>query len=314
MYKENVLVVDDSIFICNIVEKELSSDIINVLKANDGKSALEIVNRDRLSLILLDITLPDIDGYDVCKQIKGNPLNSDIPVIFITSRENEESLIKAFAVGAIDYISKPFSALELNARVQAHLENKRIKDALRQINVELQKALAENIRLAYRDRLTGLYNRHFFLENIEKIVDEAKSDKKDIWLFMFDIDDFKGINDTYGHQHGDFVLANISTIINKHCSYSGIACRWGGEEFISVIHSMEEEEVEKKIRDICYEINNYNFNYKDKYLRCSVSAGISKYNFSLNIDENISLSDEAMYYKKRNGKNGYHIRRSDSNY
>lgn len=314
MYKENILVIDDSIFICKIVEKELNSNNINVLKANDGQSAMEIVNNVRLSLILLDITLPDTNGYSICKEIKKSILNSDVPVIFITSRENEESLVKAFEVGAIDYISKPFSSLELNARVKAHLENKRIKDTLKQMNVELEKALTENIRLAYRDKLTGLYNRHYFLENIEKIIFETKKNNNDLWLFMFDIDDFKKINDTYGHQHGDFVLTNISTIINKHCSYSGIACRWGGEEFVAVIHSMKEEEIEKKAQDICDEISNYNHNYKDKYLNCSVSLGISRYNFSLNIDENISLCDEAMYYKKRNGKNGYHIKRSDRKY
>ncbi len=279
------------------------------MKAYNGESALEIINRERLSLILLDITLPDTNGYSICKLIKQSKLNSDVPVLFITSRENEESLVKAFEVGAMDYISKPFSALELNARVQAHLENKRIKDTLKQINIELEKALAENIRLAYRDRLTGLYNRHYFLENINRILDEAKENDKTLWVVIFDLDDFKKVNDTYGHQHGDFVLENIATIINKHCSYDGVVCRWGGEEFVAIINSVNEEEIEKRIQDICHEIYNYNFNYKDKNLYCSVSAGISRYDFSLNIDENISISDEAMYYKKRNGKNGYHIRK-----
>jgi PleD family two-component response regulator len=130
MNKENILVIDDSLLICSIVERELSSATIKVLKAYDGKTAKEIVNNEKLSLILLDITLPDTVGYNICKQIKSGSFNSDIPVIFITSRENDESLVKAFAVGAIDYISKPFSSLELNARVKAHLENKRIKDRL----------------------------------------------------------------------------------------------------------------------------------------------------------------------------------------
>lgn len=313
MYKENILVIDDSILICSIVERELKSETINVLKAYDGKTAMHILNNERLSLILLDITLPDTDGYNICKRLKADSANSDVPVIFITSRENEDSLVKAFEVGAIDYISKPFSSLELNVRVKAHLENKRIKDELKQTNEELQKALAENIRLAYRDKLTNLYNRHFFLENIDKIIKESKLDNKELWLFMFDIDDFKRVNDSYGHQHGDFVITNIATIINKHCSYSGIVCRWGGEEFVAVVHNIRQTEIEKKAQDICNEISSYNFNYKDIDINCSISIGISKYDFSLNIDENISLCDEAMYYRKRNGKNGYHIRSLDIN-
>ncbi len=310
MYKENILVIDDSLLICSIVERELKSETINVLKAYDGEGAMHILNNEKLSLILLDITLPDTDGYNICKYIKESSANSDVPVIFITSRENDDSLVKAFEVGAIDYISKPFSALELNARVKAHLENKRIKDELKQTNEELQKALAENIRLAYRDKLTNLYNRHFFLENTEKIVREAKNSKKELWLFMFDIDDFKKVNDSYGHHHGDFVIANVATIINKNCSYNGITCRWGGEEFVAIVYNMKQEEIEKKAQDICNEINNYNFNYKDIKVKCSVSVGVSTYDFSINVDENISLCDEAMYCKKRNGKNGYYIRRS----
>lgn len=309
MIKENVLVIDDSIFICNIVEKQLASESINILRAYDGKSALDMVKEIKPNLILLDLMLPDMDGYDVCKKIKEVPANDDIPIIFLTSKGDEDSIVKAFKVGAIDYISKPFSTIELDARVKAHLENKRIKDALRQINIELENALAENKRLAYTDKLTGLYNRHYFLENIEKFRENSKLNNTNLWIALFDIDDFKKINDIYGHHHGDFVLANVALIIDKHCSQTGMSCRWGGEEFISAVYDVSDEELEVKIQSICNEVYNYNFKCGDIDVHCTLSVGISKFDFSLSIDENIILSDKAMYYKKRNGKNGYYFSR-----
>ncbi len=307
MIKENVLVVDDSILICNIVEKKLTSDNINVLKAYDGISALEIIKEVKPNLILLDLLLPDTDGYSICEKIKNNPSTSDIPIIFLTSQVDEDSIVKAFNVGAIDYISKPFSAIELNVRVKAHLENKRTKDALKQANIELENALIENRRLAYTDRLTGLYNRYYFLEHINKLIEKSKLNNLPLWFILFDIDDFKKINDTYGHYQGDCVLKNVALIIEKHCSHAGISCRWGGEEFISSVYGINEEDLEIKIQSICNEVANYNFKYNDIDIHCTLTVGISKFDYSLNIDENIIISDKAMYYKKRNGKNGYYF-------
>lgn len=307
MNKENVLVIDDSILICNIVEKKLSSENINVLKAYDGKTALDIINEIKPNLILLDLLLPDTDGYSICKKIKSTPSTSDIPIIFLTSQIDEESIVKAFNFGAIDYISKPFSAIELNVRVRAHLESKRIKDALKQANIELEKALKENQRLAYTDRLTGLYNRHYFLENIIEYIEKSKSEDSPLWIILFDIDDFKNINDTYGHYHGDCVLANVASIIDKHCICAGMSCRWGGEEFISAVYGINELDLESKVQSICSEVSNYVFKCNDVDIHCTLTVGISKFDYSLNIDENIILSDRAMYYKKRNGKNGYYF-------
>ncbi len=305
MERDTVLVIDDSMLICNIIEQKLTSEGINVLKALDGKNGIELAIKEQPDLILLDLVLPDTDGHDVCKKIKSCESVADIPIIFLTSKVDESSIVKAFQVGAIDYVSKPFSPIELYVRVQAQLESQRIKDALKLANSKLEEALIENKILAYTDKLTGLDNRLCFLENIETLVTDSKEKTEELWLMMYDIDSFKSINDTYGHHNGDLVLKGVASIIKKNCQDIGLACRWGGEEFITAIYGLDKLQLTQLLEIICSEIATTVFGDEQIKIRCTISIGASRYDHNFNLEENVVYADEAMYYRKKNGKNGF---------
>ena len=216
-----ILVVDDTETNVDILV-ELLNDLYEVIVAIDGESALEIAHEEDVDLILLDIMMPGMDGYEVCRRLKENERMRDIPVIFITANTSEESIEKAYDLGGNDYVTKPFKPKELLARVNRELEmQKLIRDL---------KASKEELKiLAATDPLTKLYNRRYFSKISEDIFNIAKRKKSHLSLIMIDIDKFKKINDTYGHQTGDEVIMALAKIMIEQIRDSDIVCRFGGE-------------------------------------------------------------------------------------
>ncbi|OJT89993.1 diguanylate cyclase response regulator, partial [Clostridioides difficile] len=226
-----ILVVDDSVLMCDLIDKTLTKDNFKVKKAFNAIEAKEFIEEFIPDIILLDIILPDNSGFEFCKEVKSNARTADIPIIFITSKNTDTDIVKGFGVGAIDYMVKPFSMTELKARVIAHLEVKKSQDKLKKINNELESSLEKLNRLVVRDYLTGLYNRRHIINQLMEQRRINKYSETSISLILGDIDDFKVINDTYGHEAGDFVLTVISSIIKKNCRQIDTVSRWGGEEF-----------------------------------------------------------------------------------
>ena len=232
-----LLVIDDSAYICCQIEQIFKyEDDLKLVSANSGEEALAKVRSFMPDLILLDVVLPDVEGYDLYHQIKAIDKNNAI-IIFLTSKDQDSDIVKGFSLGASDYIKKPFHNEILKSRILAHLNEKQIKDQLRRENEEMEAHMKKLNSMAFRDTLTGLYNRRYVEEQLKGLI--MKEDKQ-VALLMCDVDNFKHINDLYGHEIGDVVLIGIANIIGS--AHPDIhAIRWGGEEFLICLFNMDKE-------------------------------------------------------------------------
>ncbi len=216
--RPKILIVDD--VPANIkMLREVLKDRYDIIFATSGQDALDLMDPGALpDLILLDIMMPDMDGYEVCRILKSDDLTAKIPIIFITSKDDEEDEIKGFELGAVDYVTKPFSIPVVKARVQTHVELKQ------------QREILEN--LSSIDGLTGVPNRRNFDEFLDRNWHFCMRASKTISLIMIDIDHFKTFNDHYGHLEGDECLKQVAAVL-KTCINrdTDMLARYGGEEF-----------------------------------------------------------------------------------
>ncbi len=219
--KQTVLIVDDMPSNIEILEGVLGTDY-EVLFATSGKDALEIASAQNPDLILLDIVIPDMDGYEVCARLKSNPKTQDIPVIFVTAKDQEEDESKGLNAGVIDYITKPIRPAIVKARVHNHLELKRYRDSLK--------------TLSMMDGLTGIPNRRQFDEALENEWRRARRNQTSLALLMMDIDFFKAFNDHYGHLAGDDCLRQLARSLAEVIRRpADLVARYGGEEFVALL-------------------------------------------------------------------------------
>ena len=219
--KQKILIADDERFNLNILVDILKPDY-KVIVAKDGKQALERAKSNPPDLILLDIMMPEMDGYEACKNLKENEQTKDIPVIFITAMKEEGNEAKGFDLGAMDYITKPFQAAIVIARVKAQLKMKWQADMLRQ--------------MARMDGLTEIPNRQKFEETFDKEWNRAVRNKTPLSVAFMDIDFFKQYNDAYGHGRGDKCLKEVAqALVESTRRPADFVARYGGEEFIAIL-------------------------------------------------------------------------------
>jgi len=225
--RQTVLIVDDEPMNIEILYETLSAEH-EILFATNGQEALRIASSELPDLILLDVVLPDLDGYQVCTQLKSDSKTRDIPVIFITAMDHEEDETKGLDVGAIDYLSKPIRSPIVRARVRNHLELKRHRDYLG--------------KLSATDGLTGIANRRWFDEQLEREWRRARREHAPLSLLLMDIDFFKAYNDHYGHLAGDDCLLQIALMPNQ-CTKrpADLVARYGGEEFVCLLPDTDAE-------------------------------------------------------------------------
>lgn len=296
MYK--ILVVDDVKTNVDILV-DLLAEEYDVLVSLDGQTALDIVDEEKVDLILLDIMMPEMNGYDVCKSLKQNLKTKDIPIVFITAMSDEESIEKAYGVGGSDYITKPFKPRELLARVKKELQ-------VQTLIQELERSQERLKHLASIDSLTNLYNRRYFSKVTEHIFDLAKREKEEISLIMMDIDNFKLVNDTYGHQFGDEVIITLSHRLIENQRKSDIVCRYGGEEFVILLPNTNIDGAQVVAEKIREDIENITVNItEDSYLKFTVSIGVSMVRMEeeYTIEAVLKRADDALYEAKQSGKN-----------
>lgn len=218
---QRILLIDDSEDIHHLVRARLKGLGVEVLDANEGTRGLEMVREIEPDLILLDVNMPDISGFDLCKQLKDDAQTHDIPVIFLTGENETVNKVKGFDLGAVDYVTKPFDPAELRARVRAALKTKELVDAL--------------ATQAQIDGLTQLHNRRYFDRRLSAAITEGRRYKRAIGLLLIDVDHFKSINDAFGHPKGDLVLRRLAELLRVGCRESDVACRYGGEEFTLIL-------------------------------------------------------------------------------
>ena len=397
-----ILIVDDTPKNIQLLGTVLKNVGYKIIVASNGIQALGILEKIKPDLILLDVMMPDLDGYETCKRIKESEKLKNIPVIFLTAKTQPEDIVKGFDLGAVDYIVKPFNSSELLARVKTHLELKfnqellqtllnfqrdmvlmtdgekviaanysflkfancknvedfnlkydHIKDLL-EFEVKVEKNdVSKLLRLpkeeefkvkmkrdngeylifrikqnvipekevsilslvditqlenqkssleekASIDELTKVYNRTKFQQLFKNILEENQVNPKSLCLVIFDIDHFKKINDTYGHNKGDDVLVNIASFIKSQIRMSDILCRWGGEEFTLLLVGSNIEDGVKICEKIRVQVQNHPF-IQDRQV--TVSMGITHYLPNDNLETFVARADNALYLAKRTGRN-----------
>lgn len=285
--KKTILIVDDTETNIDIL-LELLGEKYDVIVALDGVSALEIVDENQVDLILLDIMMPQIDGYEVCGRLKSKESSLNIPIIFITARDDENSIEKAYEAGALDYITKPFKALELLARVNVQLK---VKELINHLDF-----------ISSYDEMTGIYNRRKFFELSEK---KFAQNKSDLYAVMIDIDKFKNINDSYGHPMGNNVIKLVAKTISKQLSDDAVFGRLGGEEFAIVYNYSSSSGVVENIEKIREAIENLEIiSDNGDSIKFTISEGVAKASQETkNLDELLKYADMSLYEAKGLGRN-----------
>ncbi|MEO5833368.1 MAG: diguanylate cyclase [Nakamurella sp.] len=220
-----ILVADDSLLIRAVVRAGLEDEGYLVVEAVDGTAALEQCRTLRPDVVLLDIEMPGLDGYEVLQRLKADPVLTDIPVVFLTSRTDTADIVAGLRGGAHDYLKKPFEPAELLARVGSAVHVKQLQDQLWERNAELN-------RMSRTDSLTGLFNRWHLQDELSRQRQTAHRHHEPLAVVLFDIDHFKHVNDTYGHPAGDLVLCEFSRRLGEQVRAGDVVGRWGGEEFL----------------------------------------------------------------------------------
>lgn len=219
--KHRILIVDDAATNIEILNEVLGAEY-DSLFAMDGATALRLAVEEEPDLILLDVVMPGLDGHEVCMRLKADARTKGIPVIFISGLSDESDEAKGLEIGAIDYITKPFSPPIVRARVRNHLQLKRYQDMLE--------------RLSVLDGLTGIANRRRFDETLDHEWLRSRRQGTTMSLIMIDVDCFKAFNDNYGHAAGDECLKRVAAVLAEAVSRPGdLVARYGGEEFVVIM-------------------------------------------------------------------------------
>jgi diguanylate cyclase (GGDEF)-like protein len=289
-------VVDDNADNVDLLTQYLSGLGYEVIPAFDGAEALLIAARETVDLILLDVMLPQLSGFDVCRRLKAQEGTNYIPVVLVTVRDDTRSKLEGFAAGADDYITKPFDIEELSARVKSLLRIKLLQDQLREANSRLEK-------MSVTDGLTGIYNHRHFIERLEIETRRAERYGRPLAVIMLDVDHFKEINDERGHLFGDYVLRRLAEIFQAVGRASDLVARYGGEEFaILVTDTAGAATLAERIRQA---VETGEFNFEKQRADVRVSAGVCQALASSVHEGNeiLRLADEALYEAKQSGRN-----------
>jgi two-component system cell cycle response regulator len=443
----NVLVVDDIVSNIKLLEAKLLNEYYTVFTATNAKDALDLLDHNKIDVVLLDVMMPDMDGFETCKRIKSNPSTTHIPVVMVTALSDTEDRVKGLEAGADEFLTKPIDDTALFARVRSLARMKAVIDELKlrnTTNAELggsiiemkdnfsnnqlllidddlvqakniskmlapitsqiriisdiseletnedyvpdlviiscqleqsdplrisvmlkanakfrdtvlilsadeentslvikglelgindyfiypidsnellariktqlrRKRYQDNLRndlelsmnLSIKDSLTGVFNRHYFDTHIKQMVNKANDNKRPLCLLMCDIDYFKQVNDTYGHQAGDVVLKTISAVLKNNFRVTDLVARYGGEEFTVLLNDLTINEAMYIAERLRKEVETINFKIKlqEQPLTKTISIGVTEYKLGESISNFIDRTDKAMYKAKDSGRN-----------
>ncbi len=291
---QKILVVDNEPANINILIGILDNPDYEILAATTGEEALKVTLSEKPDLILLDIVMPETDGYEVCAKLKANAATRNIPVIFITSLDEEEDETKGLEYGAVDYISRPLTPPIVKVRVKNHLALKMKTDLLEKISTQ--------------DGLTGIPNRRYFDKSLEQEWWYAMRCNQPLSLIMIDIDYFKPFNDNYGHLAGDDCLKQVAQQMAKNLERkTDILARYGGEEFACILPMtyakgavMIANKLQKSVLSL-----NIQHAYSSTAKQVTISQGVATLYPSQNDEPAVLIeaADQALYEAKACGRN-----------
>lgn len=295
-----ILIIDDSDTVREQIVKTLDrfGEFDRYFEASDGIEALKTLITTQVDLILCDLEMPRMDGFKFIAMVKAREDLRDIPIIMLTGRDDRKLKVKGLEQGACDYVTKPFDPGELIARVKVQLKIKTLQDELRKSNDQLKK-------LSITDHLTELFNRRHMMEILERELPRAQRNDSPLSFVMMDIDHFKSVNDRYGHQQGDKVLAIIALLAKGALRSYDFAVRYGGEEFVLILPGTPLEEAMMVAERLRLVIEQHSFDYELARLKVTISMGVSTYppKRVKTVDDFIREADTALYKAKQEGRN-----------
>ncbi len=292
--RHKILVVDDSAENIDALDSLLKDDYM-LSSATSGEMALQMAKKDLPDLILLNIIMPGMDGYEVCYQLKSDEKTKDIQIIFVTSRDEDIDEAKAFNLGAVDYITKPFKSLQVQARLKTHINLKAKTDMLE--------------KLVSLDGLTGIYNRRKFDEMLIQEWKRAQRHDALFSLILIDIDHFKQFNDNYGHAQGDECLRKVAECLYAFASRPGdLVCRYGGEEFGVILPNTGIDGAQCVADNLRHQVETlyivHEYSQTCEHVTISLGvAAVSPHDEKKSPHELIETADSMLYASKENGRN-----------
>ena len=291
---QTVLAVDDSPEIHRLLDARLRNENVTIHHALDGEEGFTLACSLLPDLILLDVVMPQQSGFDVCERLKRTESAAQIPIIFLTGTTDAVNKVHGFDLGAVDYITKPFDAAELRARVRAALRTKRYQDML--------------THRAMLDAMTGLWNRAFFDQRLKEELLAADRYGRELSLVLLDVDHFKQLNDTCGHPFGDLVLQTVGEVLLNTARASDLPFRYGGEEFGVVLRETNLDEALQTAERIRSRIAELPFRQKGQDIRITASFGVASNGLfaaggAVSPQQLIAAADAALYSAKHSGRN-----------
>jgi diguanylate cyclase (GGDEF)-like protein len=293
-----ILIVDDHEDNVEVLRARLEARGYVCESATDGEEALAKVAASPPDLILLDVMMPRMDGHEVARRVKADRAIPFIPIIMQTALDSVESKVEGLGAGADDYITKPINFAELEARVRSMLRIKALQDALEAANGELR-------RMAITDGLTGLYNRRHMEERLREMWEHSERLHEPLSCVMFDLDHFKSVNDTYGHQAGDEVLKQLARLLKNVARDIDRVGRYGGEEFIVLLPGTVVDAAVTFAERVRQEVEGHVFTFDGGTLRRTLSCGAAGFPHPRvgSRDALLKAADDALYVAKELGRN-----------
>jgi len=288
--QHKVLVVDDSMVFRKQMKGMLDNLFFNVITVAHGEEALGMLQtHPDISLVITDYNMPVMDGFELTRNIRKTYKKEDLAIIALSSNEDDEINAMFLKYGANDYIKKPFSKEEFSCRINN--------------TVEAQENLNIVMNHANRDFLTGLYNRRYFFKNIQDYIESIKDSTESYAVAMVDIDFFKKVNDTYGHDTGDKVIVHLSEMLSSITKHDDMVARFGGEEFCIVLKDVDKTTVDKLFEKIRRDVEkSYVTSDDGDEIRYTISIGVVM-NSDETLEEIVNQSDMMLYKAKQNGRN-----------
>lgn len=295
---DTILVIDDHPSNLEVLVSFLKDQNFTIRIAENGEWALQVLETFQPDVIILDVMMPGMDGFETCRKIKSNKETASIPVIFMTALGSVKDKVSGFEAGGVDYITKPFQHVEVLARINAHIKLKK-----QRIQLEQQAELLKVISVT--DDLTGLFNRRHMNTVLKREFERCLRYNTDLSCLLIDLDYFKKVNDTYGHGFGDIVLRDFSQSLANSIRTTDYAFRYGGEEFLILLPQTDINGAVKIGENIRERTENNRIESGAISVSVTFSGGLSSFHkhHPATSKEMLAFSDNALYASKKAGRN-----------
>lgn len=308
MTEKKILLIEDEPTINRILAMYFKNAGFTIYSALDGKKGLELFASNQFDLVCLDIMLPKINGWEIAKKIRKT---SNVPIILMSALSEEEDILKGYSLQVDDYVTKPFSPQVLVAKIESLFNRIELEHQFDEvlnihgINFEFSTFQNSNSleELLVNDELTGVANRRFLDFYIEDSIKKSKDFHTNFGVLFIDIDLFKDVNDTYGHNTGDIVLSELAQLVEANLRNNDLIGRFGGEEFLVVAAVDKEEHLKLISEKLRSKIEEFTFDQDNNKLKITVSIGGTMYRKDERPETLIERADKNMYESKENGRN-----------